>query len=167
MSNYCFKVNMHLLLHPSAWSDRADDEAENDILAMQVPICKTAITLIGKMYFLSRILIFLTFLFTFLPKMFESNVWYQEASSGVHGAEFRPPPGNNYIFCILQCNALALNSVTHVAHCSVIHFCVTLCCHPTKLAKHLAWLCLSRNGCLLNIGSINANSFPSMGFCTN
>ena len=30
------KVNMHLLLHPSAWSDRADDEAENDILAMQV-----------------------------------------------------------------------------------------------------------------------------------
>ena len=28
---------MHLLLHPSAWSDRADDEAENDILAMQVP----------------------------------------------------------------------------------------------------------------------------------
>ena len=27
---------MHLLLHPSAWSDRADDEAENDILAMQV-----------------------------------------------------------------------------------------------------------------------------------
>ena len=27
---------MHLLLHPSAWSDRADDEAENDILHMQV-----------------------------------------------------------------------------------------------------------------------------------
>ena len=30
---------MHLLLHPSAWSDRADDEAENDILAMQVLTC--------------------------------------------------------------------------------------------------------------------------------
>ena len=29
------QVNMHLLLHPSAWSDRADDEAENDILHIQ------------------------------------------------------------------------------------------------------------------------------------
>eukprot|EP00090_Calanus_glacialis_P031935 TRINITY_DN5300_c0_g1_i1.p1 TRINITY_DN5300_c0_g1~~TRINITY_DN5300_c0_g1_i1.p1 ORF type:complete len:2845 (+),score=1055.83 TRINITY_DN5300_c0_g1_i1:272-8536(+) len=29
------EVNMNLLLHPSAWSDRADDEAENDILHMQ------------------------------------------------------------------------------------------------------------------------------------
>merc|ERR1719500_2372125 len=50
------EVNMHLLLHPSAWSDRADDEAENDILAMQ------------------------------------------EASNGVHGAEFRPPPGDPFQF---------------------------------------------------------------------
>jgi len=29
------EVNMNILLHPSAWSDRADDEAENDILHMQ------------------------------------------------------------------------------------------------------------------------------------
>ena len=43
---------MHLLLHPSAWSDRADDEAENDILAMQVPICRTAIMWTGNIYFL-------------------------------------------------------------------------------------------------------------------
>ena len=43
---------MHLLLHPSAWSDRADDEAENDILAMQVPICRTAIMWTGNKYFL-------------------------------------------------------------------------------------------------------------------
>ena len=26
---------MNILLHPSSWSDRADDEAENDILQMQ------------------------------------------------------------------------------------------------------------------------------------
>ena len=29
------EVNMNILLHPSSWSDRADDEAENDILQMQ------------------------------------------------------------------------------------------------------------------------------------
>ena len=29
------EVNMNMLLHPSAWSDRADDEAENDILQME------------------------------------------------------------------------------------------------------------------------------------
>ena len=29
------EVNMNILLHPSSWSDRADDEAENDILQME------------------------------------------------------------------------------------------------------------------------------------
>lgn len=29
------EVNMALLLHPSSWSDRAEDEAEFDILKMQ------------------------------------------------------------------------------------------------------------------------------------
>ena len=29
------EINMNILLHPSSWSDRADDEAENDILQMQ------------------------------------------------------------------------------------------------------------------------------------
>ena len=29
------EVNMNILLHPSSWSDRADDEAENDILKME------------------------------------------------------------------------------------------------------------------------------------
>ena len=29
------EININILLHPSSWSDRADDEAENDILQMQ------------------------------------------------------------------------------------------------------------------------------------
>jgi hypothetical protein len=36
---------MSLLLHPSAWSDRADDEAEKDILHMQEVRYKLSIVL--------------------------------------------------------------------------------------------------------------------------
>ena len=75
---------MHLLLHPSAWSDRADDEAENDILAMQVPTyIFFFIMWIENKYLFINLLIY----------DHNYNFWNQEASNGVQGAEFRPPPG--------------------------------------------------------------------------
>ena len=80
--------------------------------------------------------------FAAILKTMKSSFWNQEASNGVQGAEFRPPPGKD-IFCILQCNAL-------------LHWIVTKCHH---LAKHfntrLALQCLSRNSCLFNNGSLN------------
>ena len=34
------EVNMAILLHPSSWSDRSEDEAEYDILKMQQQDCQ-------------------------------------------------------------------------------------------------------------------------------
>ena len=96
---------------------------------------------------------FIGLFFTFLLTMFEFNVWNQEASNGVQGAEFRPPPGKD----LLRCNTLALNNAMQ-RNALVLNSAIILLNNltPCLVMPHMQLLSS------LNIGSINAKCFLSI-----